>query len=115
MDGPAPDEWILPDALWNQGVQTALISDVPFLREAGMGYGRGFDEAIWIRGQGYDPLVPAGDPRTRQVRLEHEPGLRLPPEDDPDRTLWKGRWEQFLRNRAVLGADKEENTGVGAG
>ena len=58
-----PDEPILPDLLWNQGVRTALISDVPLLREAGQGFGRGFDEVIWIRGQGYDPLVPPGDRR----------------------------------------------------
>jgi len=106
------DELILPDFLWNHGVHTALISDVPFLREVGLGYGRGFDDVIWIRGQGYDPLVPPGDPRTRQVRLENEPGLRLPPEDDPDRALWKSRWEQLLRNRVVQGTDREENTGV---
>jgi len=107
-----PDEWILPDFLWDKGVRTALISDVPLLREAGFGYGRGFDEAIWIRGQGYDPLVPEGDPRARHVRLDDEPGLRLPPEDDPDRALWKNRWEQFLRNRAALQTDRQENTGV---
>jgi arylsulfatase A-like enzyme len=107
-----PEEWILPDFLWDKGVRTALISDVPLLREAGLGYGRGFDEVIWIRGQGYDPLVPAGDTRGRGIKLEDEPGLRLPPEDDPDRALWKGRWEQYLRNRAVLQTDREENTGV---
>ncbi len=107
-----PDERILPDVFWNQGVRTAFISDVPLLREAGMGYGRGFDEVIWVRGQGYDPLIPAGDRRARDVRLDDEPGLRLPPEDDPNRELWKARWEQFLRNRAVLGTDVEENTGV---
>jgi arylsulfatase A-like enzyme len=107
------DEVILPDFLWNQGVQTALISDVPFLRESGLGYGRGFDEVIWVRGSGYDPLVPFGDPRTRHVRLEDESGLRLPPEDDPDvRGLWKTRWEQLLRNRVVLGGDRDENTGT---
>src|SRR5262249_37834992 len=55
-----PDESILPDLLWNQGVHTALISDVPMLREAGHGYGRGFDEVSWVRGQGYDPLISAG-------------------------------------------------------
>ncbi len=94
-------------------MRTALISDVPLLREAGLGYGRGFDEVIWVRGQGYDPLVPPGDPRARGVRLEDEPGLRLPDEDDPRlATLWKTRWEQFLRNRAVLRTDREENTGV---
>ena len=91
-----PDEAILPDLLWNQGVRTALISDVPLLREAGMGFGRGFDEVIWVRGQGYDPLVPADDPRARSVRLEDEPGLRLPDDDDEARALWKARWEQFL-------------------
>src|SRR5580700_2467206 len=58
-----PEEAILPDLLWDQGVRTAMISDVPLLREVGLGYGRGFDEVIWIRGQGYDPLIPPGDAR----------------------------------------------------
>lgn len=106
------DEPILPDLVWNQGVRTALISDVPFLREAGNGFGRGFDEVIWIRGQGYDPFIPPDDPSAGKVRIEDEPGLRLPPEDDPDFELWKGRWEQYLRNRAALRSDIEENTGV---
>src|SRR4051794_6073441 len=106
------DEAILPDLLWNRGVRTALISDVPMLREAGQGFGRGFDEVVWVRGSGYDPFIPPGDPRARKVRIEDEPGLRLPPEDDPDFALWKGRWEQFLRNRAVLKTQDEENTGV---
>ena len=107
-----PDEEILPDLLWKQGVRTALISDVPMLREPTHGYGRGFDEVRWVRGQGYDPLVPPGDPRVKKVRLKDEPGLRLPPEDDPHHALWKERWEQFLRNRAVLRTEVEENTGV---
>jgi arylsulfatase A-like enzyme len=107
-----PDELILPDLLWDKGVKTALISDVPLLREAGLGYGRGFDDVIWVRGQGYDPLVPLDDPRTRKVQLSDEPGLRLPPDDDPNQDLWKKRWEQFLRNRAVLRTDVDENTGV---
>ena len=50
------DELILPDLLWDKGASTALISDVPLLREAGLGYGRGFDDVIWVRGAGYDPL-----------------------------------------------------------
>lgn len=106
------DEPILPDLLWNRGVHTALISDVPYLREAGNGFGRGFDDVIWIRGQGYDPYIPAGDPRVGKIRVSHVPGLRLPAEDDADYVLWKTRWEQFLRNRAVLQTDREENTGV---
>ena len=107
-----PEEPILPDLLFTQGVRSALISDVPFLREAGNGFGHGWDEVVWVRGSGYDPYIPASDRRVKKIRLADEPGLRLPPEDDPDYALWKGRWEQFLRNRAVLGTDQEENTGV---
>ena len=99
------DEAILPDLLWNQGVRSALISDVPTLREAGQGFGRGWDEVIWVRGQGYDPMVAADDARVGRVRISQEPGLKLPPRDDPDFELWKERWEQYLRNRAVLGVE----------
>jgi arylsulfatase A-like enzyme len=106
------DELILPDLLWDKGVSTALISDVPLLREAGLGYGRGFDNVIWVRGSGYDPLIADDDPRCRNVQLSNEPGLRLPAEDDPNLELWKKRWEQFLRNRAVLRTDLEPNTGI---
>ena len=99
------DEPILPDFLWNQGVHSALISDVPLLREAGQGFGRGWDEVIWVRGQGYDPLVPPVDPRARRIKLSNEPGFPLPSADDPDYEKWTERWEQYLRNRAVLGRD----------
>ncbi len=100
------DEPILPDLLWNQGVHSALISDVPLLRDAGQGFGRGWDDVIWVRGQGYDPMVPPDDPRARRIKVTAEPGLPLPPRDDPDYDLWKDRWEQYLRNRAVLGPDE---------
>ena len=53
-----PDERILPDLLWNQGVRTAFISDVPLLRETGMGYGRGFDEVHLGPGPGLRPACP---------------------------------------------------------
>src|SRR5262245_41389966 len=101
------DEAILPDLLSGRGVRTAFISDVPFLREPGRGFGRGFDEVFWIRGSGYDAYIPPDDPRVKGVRIEDEPGLRLPPEDDPHFDLWKRRWEQYLRNRAVLGSNRD--------
>jgi arylsulfatase A-like enzyme len=109
-----PDELILPDRLWNHGVRSALVSDVPYLREPGHGFGRGWDEVVWVRGSGYDPLVPEADPRLKgkPVRVEDHPGLRLPDRDDPDFDLWNGRWEQYLRNHAALDADREANTGV---
>jgi arylsulfatase A-like enzyme len=107
------EERILPDLVWNRGVRTALISDVPYLREAGQGFGRGFDDVVWIRGAGYDPYIPSDDPRACGVRVAEESGLPLPPEDDPDHALWLGRWSQFLRNRTVLASNRDPaNTSV---
>ena len=83
------------------------------LREATYGFGRGFDDVIWVRGSGYDSWIPPRDPRAGKVRIADEPGLRLPPEDDPDFGLWKTRWEQYLRNRAALKFNTDETkTGV---
>ncbi len=107
------DETILPDVLYERGVRSALISDNPILRQAGQGFGRGFDDVVWVRGSGYDPYIPADDRRARDVSLDDEPGFRLPPEDDPDHATWVGRWEQVLRNRAVLKWHEDEaQTGV---
>ena len=55
---PRPEERVLPDILANQGVRTAFISDVPLLRETGMGFGRGFDEVIWVARPGLRPVRP---------------------------------------------------------
>ncbi len=107
-----PDEVTLPDLLWKLGVRTALVSDVPYLRETGSGFGRGFDDVIWVRGSGYDPLVPPDDPRAADVNLDDEPGLRLPEADEEEVRIWRDRWEQLLRNRVVLGhLDDESQTG----
>lgn len=102
------DELILPDVLWKQGVRTMLISDVPYLREVGNGFGRGFDEVMWVRGSGYDAFVPATDPAAGLADLANEPGLPVPGEDDPDHAIWVARWSQFLRNRAVLRSNEDE-------
>ncbi len=101
------DERILPDILASRGVRTALISDVPYLHEVGQGFGRGFDDVSWIRGAGYDPYIPADDARAQNIRVEDEPGLTLPPHDDPDRELWLNRWSQYLRNRQALGSQQD--------
>ncbi len=105
-----PEETTLPDRLWNHGVRSALISDTTYLRDPANGYSRGFDETCWIRGSGYDPFVPATS--VEPVRVEAEPGLRLPDEDDPHRPIWLERWQNLLRNRAYFGHDKYEGTGV---
>ena len=85
-----PDEAILPDLLWDKGVRTALISDVPFLREVGMGYGRGFDEVDLGTRSGIRSARAAGrspGPR-RATRGRAGPA---PAADDDDETRRSGR------------------------
>lgn len=97
------DERILPDLLWNQGIRSALISDVPYLREAGLGFGRGFDDVVWIRGSGYDRWIPPEHGSARGLPVPApEIGFPVPDADEPDHALWIDRWSQYLRNRAAL-------------
>ena len=96
------DEPILPDLLWNRGFPTALVSDNAFLREAGQGFGRGFDDVVWVRGSGYDKWIPADDPRVKNVRLRTSPVLRARRGRPEPRGVGRAL-EQYLRNREVLG------------
>ena len=108
-----PDETILPDLLWSQGVRTALISDVPLLREVGQGYGRGFDEVIWIRGQGYDPLCPSrAIPGRGRSGSRTSRGCGSPPRTTPTSGSGKSAGSSSCGTGPVLRTDVEENTGV---
>jgi arylsulfatase A-like enzyme len=44
----------LPDALSRAGYHTMGVVDTPFFIRNGFGYDRGFDDFIWVRGQGDD-------------------------------------------------------------
>jgi arylsulfatase A-like enzyme len=44
----------LPEALSTEGYLTMAIVDTPFFIRNGFGYDRGFDDFLWVRGQGDD-------------------------------------------------------------
>ena len=54
---PELDEPLLAEALWSQGVHTALITDCYHQHKPHMGFDRGFDYVEWLRGQEGDPYV----------------------------------------------------------
>lgn len=85
------DERTLAEVLWDQGYNTALITDVYHLHKPGTTWGRGFDTVKFIRGQEYDPFVI--DPAV-PVDLEARHKLR----GDASDAGWKPRFEQYLRN-----------------
>jgi len=84
----------------SQGVRTALISDCPYINDPNMGFTAPWGESIPIRGSGYDDCC---EPRPGDPAVEAEPGLRLPPADDPTHETWKERWARMLRNRRATG------------
>lgn len=93
-----PDDVLLPEMLWDRGVRSALITDVYHMHTPGAGYGRGFDEVIYIRGQEYDKHVVDA-----AVDLSRSPHHYLP-EGKPgyDLNAWRAHFEQYLRNRTRI-------------
>ncbi len=106
-----PDEAILPDLLWNQGVRTALISDVLCSATSVKDTAEGSMRSAGSEGKGTTRSFPPATRGRGRSGSARSRGCGSP-KDDPDYALWKGRWEQLLRNRAVLQTDREENTGV---
>jgi len=96
---PLPlEDKVLPELLWDRNVRSALITDVYHMHKPGMGYGRGFDEVVRIRGQEYDDWIPADQ---AEVDVAASPHHRI---DDtmPQADLWRRRYEQYLRNRSQV-------------
>lgn len=52
-----PGDVTLAEILWDRGYRTAMVSDTYHMHKPGMGYGRGFDTVIWVRGQEADPYI----------------------------------------------------------
>lgn len=112
--GPMEDpmEPDLLNQLRKAGVQTTIVSDCPYINDADMGYTRQWNKAILVRGSGYDTWI---DPAKggKQVDCRTEPGLPLPPSDDPGYDTWRERWNNLLRNRNQTGRLADESkTGV---
>lgn len=106
-----PAEPDLIHRLNQAGVQTAIISDCPYVNDPDMGYTKAWREAIVIRGSGYDTWC---DPKTTEaVDCRLEPGLTLPATDDPHYQTWRERWDHLLRNRNRTNRlEDESQTGV---
>ncbi|MBI1321983.1 sulfatase-like hydrolase/transferase [bacterium] len=96
----SPDEFEALRSLDSAGVRTTLISDCPYVNDPDMGYTAAWSETLLIRGSGYDAWC---EPGPGDPPVESEPGLRLPPADDPHHDLWKDRWANLLRNRQKSG------------
>jgi len=90
------EDVLLAETLWNRGYRSALIADTYHMHKPKMGFGRGFDNVIWIRGQETDPYII--DPAVRtNVELYSPRDWRAayPGQTDSDA---REKLEQYLRN-----------------
>lgn len=97
-----PDDLLLPEMLWDRDVRSALITDVYHMHKPGAGYGRGFDDVIYVRGQEYDRYVVDVEVDLSQSRRHRLPEERF----GYDLKTWKGHFEQYLRNRTRISGEE---------
>ena len=102
----SPKELELIQLLKSAGIRTSLSSDCPYVNDPSLGYARAWPERMLVRGSGYDAWC---DPAEFIVDCTTEPGLVLPPEDDPTHETWKDRWNDMLRNRLRTGRLQDES------
>ena len=85
----------LAEVLWDKGYRTMFVSDTYHMHKPGMGYSRGFDIAIWIRGQEADPYIT--DPAVKvDLNRWHEKNYSVSPESSPYHGI--KAFVQYLKN-----------------
>lgn len=94
-----PSDTTLAEILWDRGYRTAMISDTYHMHKPGMGYGRGFDTVIWIRGQEADPYIVDD---SIEVNLDEWHEINYTPSESLKGSLYRGveAFTQYLRNRS---------------
>jgi len=99
------DDYLLAEILWDQGYNSAFITDVYHMHKPVYNCGRGFDTTVFVRGQEYDPWIV--DPKIK-VNVDESPIHRLRGgEGREGDNLWRERFEQYLKNCTVR--NTEEN------
>ena len=93
-------EHVLADAMWDSGMRTCFVTDTYHMHKPGMMFGRGFEEAHFIRGQEYDPALGPSDTPVDVDRFFKHDGT--PAGDD-----MAEKTALYLRNRAHWQNDED--------
>ena len=88
-------DYLLAEILSDQGYTSALITDTYHMHKPVFNCGRGFDTAVFVRGQEYDPWIV-----DKAIPVDLNQFHRL--KGDESDALWQPRFEQYLRNRAMF-------------
>ncbi|HQK93552.1 MAG TPA: sulfatase [Armatimonadota bacterium] len=93
------DDVTLPEALWDKGYDTALITDVYHMLKPGMNFARGFAYTRFIRGQEYDPYIV--DP---SIEVDVDSFYKA---DGLNDEIFKPRFAQYLKNVSRRQAEED--------
>lgn len=86
------DHPLLAEILWSEGFTSCMVADTYHLHKPSYGFGRGFDEVHWIRGQESDPFVR--DPKIDvDIGNYFKPRTDNPNESDQVRTYLRNRYD----------------------
>src|SRR4028118_1331656 len=97
----------LPDALSKAGYHTMGVVDTPFFIRNGFGYDRGFDDFVWVRGQGDDtrPHERAEAGPTRGGQAGRGGGGTGPRERADARSTWRSEEDRMVA-RTITEAER---------
>jgi arylsulfatase A-like enzyme len=93
---------LLAEVLWNQGITSALITDVYHMHKPTMSYERGFDTVKWVRGHEGDPLVV-----DKSIDVDVDSFYKPNGKGDGKEKKVRAMAEQYLRNRAHWKTDED--------
>ncbi len=97
----------IAEILWDKGVTSALITDTYHMHKPKMGFGRGFDYVLWIRGQESDPAVV--DPELKVDLTKYsEKNWHSSYPGQPERIV-KKQFIQYLRNRSSWKGEEDHH------
>ena len=99
------DDYLMAEILWDQGYNSALITDVYHMHKPVYNCGRGFDTTVFVRGQEYDPWIV--DPDIK-VSVDESPIHRLRGgEGRQSDQMWRQRFQQYLKNCTVRKTEED--------
>jgi len=97
----------IAELLWDKGITSALISDTYHMHKPQMGFARGFDYVIWIRGQENDPATI--DPNIQVDLSKYSEKNWHPAYPGQPPRLVKRQFEQYLKNRAHWKSEEDHH------
>jgi len=93
------DDYLLAEVLWDQGYNSALITDTYHMHKPVYNCGRGFDTTTFVRGQEYDPWI-VDDREIPSVEESEIHRLKGGTGRESDE-VWRERYRQYLKNRTA--------------